>query len=358
MRLTSCRVASGVALVVAMSLMACGDDPASPTIPSNTPPPTTTPTVTVTRLELTGPESVAPGTTAQFTATAHRSDGSTQEVTQALWRTGNSRILTVTPTGLVSGVEPGETSLSVSFSGRSATRSAVFVLPPGTYRVAGVVRDTGVPISGAQITVTGGTALGLSTTANPNYRLYGVSGPTELRATRDGYIEQKIRLDVASHQTVDFELTLERPRVELAGAYTLEVTAAGHCTQLPEEARTRRYTAMLTQTGPSIAATLSGATFKTDRGRPLNSFQGTVDTDGAVVFRLSEAYSYYFYSYYPDVLEELTPTTSLAIGGEVSARAGRSGIVGMLNGVFQVLDPGLREIAGCRSADHQFVLSR
>lgn len=361
-------VVAAFALRVALSVsfVACGDDgPTRPTPPPSTPPPTTPPVVTVTRLEVSGPGSVPPGGTAQFTATAHMSDGSTQDVTtQASWRTGHSGILTVSSSGLVSGRQRGETSLTASISGRPATQSEVLVLPPGTYRVVGTVRDAGFPVTGAQVAVTSGTATGLSAGASPEYRLYGVAGPTELRVTRDGYHEQKTRLDVARHERVDFDLTLSGPRTEAAGTYTLEVSANPACRgRLPEAAQTRRYAATIVQDGPRVSVTLSGA-FRTHDGRQRNSFSGMVEPGGIATFRLDAPYCGFYYYYYDcspmdaEVVEEIAPETTLVIAGSAFVRDSGSMMSGALSGSITTYDAALKPAATCSAGRHSFVLSR
>lgn len=61
---------------------------------------------------------LAPGKTAQLTVTAHYSDGSTADVTsQVDWASGTRQVATVSPTGLVSALSQGETSIAAKFDG-------------------------------------------------------------------------------------------------------------------------------------------------------------------------------------------------------------------------------------------------
>ncbi|MGH9313112.1 MAG: carboxypeptidase-like regulatory domain-containing protein [Vicinamibacterales bacterium] len=352
--LTGC----AIALALAALLGACDSGPTRPTRqdgPQNVP-------VTITRLEIAGPGSVPPGESAQYSAIAHQSDGSTRDVTNgAAWRTGHPSVLTISSTGLATGRERGETFISVSASGRSAVRNDVIVVPAGTYRLAGTVRDAGVAVFGARVEVTTGPAQGLGVTANGAYRLYGVSGDTEVRVTKDGYQEQRKSLQVTSHQTLDFDLILSRPRDEVAGTYTLTVAAAAECrAALPEEARIRTYTAVLSQDGPRLTVALEGSKFLVAGGRTLNSFGGTVEPN-RVSFKLSEFYSYYYY-YLPDVLEELTATTFLAVSGSATTTVSPTGLSGTLNGPIETLQGvgsgRFDRVTSCRSTGHQFVLSR
>jgi hypothetical protein len=223
---------------------------------------------------------------------------------------------------------------------------------------------------GARVEVTAGTGQGLTRTTsapspqtpfeNGGYRLYGVSGDIEVRVTRDGYQEQQKSLQVTGHQRLDFDLILSRPRDQVAGTYTLTVAAAAECrVSLPEEAGTRKYTAVLRQDGPRLTATLEGATFALVTGRPLNSFAGAVEPN-RVVFHLNEFYEYY--NYLPDVLEQLTTPTFLAISGSAVTTITSSGLTGTLDGPIETLQltssGRYQRIAACDSPAHQFVLSR
>jgi len=344
------------ALLLSILPGGCGDD--SPAAPSPLPSQATPLTV---GLELSGPESVPPGGTAQFRAIDHLVDGSSRDVTeQAVWRGGNPAILTVSSTGLVSGQQPGETSLSISYLNRTATRNQVFVLPPGTYKVSGVVRDGNHAVSGARVAVTAGSGKGLSTTtADGIYRLYGVGGPTELQVTKTGYLDEKRQVEVARHETADFDLRLVAPRLEISGTYTLRISAAAHCDSLPDEVRTRTYSALLEQSGPGVTTTLSGPTFLMGGGRVLNRFYGAVEP-ARVTFQVTAPSTYYYwYIYtYPSVLEQLTASMGYSFSGSVQATVSGSRISGTLDGVVGTYSLGFAAIAFCRSNSHQFVLSR
>src|SRR5687767_3217882 len=98
MRITRTLTGFSSALLIAGSLVACGDDtPRTPVTPNPPAPPGPTP-LTITRLELTGPTTVHVGETAQFTVTAHQSDGSARDVTSdARWESGPGILLTSGP---------------------------------------------------------------------------------------------------------------------------------------------------------------------------------------------------------------------------------------------------------------------
>jgi hypothetical protein len=354
------------AAALGIVIWACGGD--SPTRPTPTPQGSPTSTVTVSSLELTGPDTVASdGGTAQFTATARLSDGASRDVTnESTWRTLNSSVLTVTSGGLATGRQRGETSITAVYGGRTATRSPVFVLPAGTYRLSGTVTDAGFPVNGARVAVTLGTGQGqTAVTSNGTYQLYGVAGPVEIGVTKFGYDELKKRPMVSGNETLDFALQLTKLRAEVGGTYTLELTAAPDCTMLPAELRTRRYSAVLTQAGPNLTVTLSGASFSSWQGHVRNSFVGQLDPQldpfdlrfqiGGFVFY------YYFYDYPgfsdPYVLEQLSPTTEFSFGGIVTASVRGSNIIGTLDGGMGIYDNNLRSIVKCYGS-HPFRMSK
>jgi len=95
-----------------------------------------------------GGKAIAKGTTLQLSASGISSDGSSRDLTSlATWSTSNSALATVSSTGLVTGVTPGEVTISASFQGvtgstlvtvTGATLSSVVVNPPS----ASIARGT------------------------------------------------------------------------------------------------------------------------------------------------------------------------------------------------------------------------
>ena len=341
----SCRVA----LALAVMIVACDKSPIAPNENSAYP----------VRVELSGPDSVPPDGTAQFTVRGFWADGSQDDLTnQASWRSGNTSILIISASGVATGRALGETSISVSFKGRSATKTDVVVVPAGTYRVSGVVRDAGAPVLDAEVVVTSGPAQGLRTTAAGNYKLYGVVGDSEIRVSKPGYEEARQRVNVTGHRALDFHLTLTNARDEVAGTYTLTVTAADSCaTALPPEARSRTYTAVITQNGPYLGVKLGGASFYRDRLNLYDHFVGIVEA-GRVTFQLYEGSDYYGFFYeFPDVVEQLTQNL-FSFGGFAATTASAGGRLGTLTGALVVVDGNSRSVARCQSSAHRFELTR
>jgi hypothetical protein len=349
------RRTSLVALGLAALLVACDK---SPTNQPPQPPPPSGP-ATLLRIDLTGPASVPPNGTAQFTSRAFYSDGSQRDVTaEATWRAGQTSILTIDAAGVATGRAMGETSITATFSGRSTTKSDIVVVPEGTYRVMGNITDAGVMVSDADIRVMSGPSQGLSTkTLVGTYRLYGVTGDSEIRVTKAGYEEARRRLVVSRHERVDFALTLSNPRDDVAGTYTLKVTASDECrSMLPAEAMSRSYQAVITQNGPRLQVKLQGATFYRSGNLVSDHFVGTVEAT-RVTFQINGPSSYYSYYYNPDILEQLSNSLFGFFGTAVTT-ASAGGRSGPLNGQLAIYSTGLRQQAGCTSAGHRFELTR
>jgi hypothetical protein len=320
------------------------------------------------RLELAGPASVPPGETAQFTATAFYSDGSSRDVSaEAAW-ISNGTVLSFSTTGLATGHKPGETTISVRFGGRDVVRPGVMVLRPGTYRLTGSVRDAGLAVSGAEVAVSAGPAEGLATFATAGYyNLYGVFADAEIRVRRSGYEEQKKRIVVTAHQTLDFDLALSGPRDQVNGTWTATITAAGECrAKLPDEAMERRYRAVLRQDGvrqdgPRVTATLEGGTGFSANQR--FTFQGRAEPDRLTFqFRGATAYEPYYSAFDPgDIFEQLSADpVFLSVGGFLVLSSSGDRRSSLFNGVVATFGgpPGYPLLRSCESSGHRFELTR
>ena len=104
----------------------------TPTRPSFLPPSSGPPAVLTSRIDIGGPGSVGPGQTAQFTAIAHRTDGTTADITaMANWRSSRPSVLTITAGGLATGIALGEANIQAT-NQVSALREIV-VVPAGRF---------------------------------------------------------------------------------------------------------------------------------------------------------------------------------------------------------------------------------
>jgi len=339
MRTHSIVFASIGALSVAALVGAC-DNPGS-----RLPPRPSTPFVQ--GLDISGPDSVAPGQTAQFTATVRLSDGTRKTATAAsglLWTSTNPLVLRVNTSGVATAQERlSEATLTARMPNPGGGRGSfiqsfreVVVVPSGTFRVVGAVGDEvpAVPLAGARVEVTSQSLVAMTDFAG-RYRLYGVPPDAELRVTRDGYESVGQKLQLAAHATQNFTLQLSQPRLVLTGPYKLEIDGGG-CAGLPADLRNRQYDAVLTQNGSSVEVALSGRTFRLNGSGRGNRFSGRADPAGAT-FKLEPYETYYYYYYYgygsyPSVAEHLLDGTYLVIQGTFIGTGSATRLSGTLTG--------------------------
>jgi hypothetical protein len=136
------RVPSAVVLLVMMlGLVGCGSNaPVSPTTPTTT----VTASPATTRVVISGNVTLSRiGETTQLTATASLSDNTTKNVTSdGKWQWGDSRVATISPSGLLTVVGFGSTWISFTYLSRGAGIT-VSATPTGTFVIAGRVRQPG-----------------------------------------------------------------------------------------------------------------------------------------------------------------------------------------------------------------------
>jgi hypothetical protein len=350
------------AFAAATFFSACDKSPTGPTPPSGPTPPAGPPVVRTISIE--GPAVLNLGDIGEFTVTAHLTDGSSRDVTaEASWSSFFA-ILQIASPGRVRGNISGEASVAVQFAERYAYRT-VMVLPRGTYRLTGRVTEAlaiSGPVVGAlvEVTTAGGVRLSAHTDEQGNYRAYGVANETSVRVVKDGYqsVTQSIGV-AADHTEHDIALALLAPRADVAGDYTLTITAASECGiglgqgRLPIEAQVRTYQAAVRQEGPALQVTLTGPTLPDARW----GFTGRVEPRGvAFDLRWQDGYE-------PVIVEALPTSNVFIIQGMAMTTGTVNRLVGSLSGEFRVLDTwnvwaSTPPAASCTSANHQFVLAR
>lgn len=358
-----------IALVVLPA--ACNNEPQSTVRPS----PTSSQPVIVS-VEISGPSSIPPGQSAQFTAVSRLSDGTTQTVASVRW-SSHFRLVQVDSSGLATaGQQTGEDTLTAEVTTESGMRRStkeVLVLPQGTFRMVGVVTEDGpspTPIVGARVEVGGGTLTAL-TDWDGRFRLYGVPGTGTIRVTRDGYQPHVQGIQLMDHVTQNFQLMLSGSRLDLAGAYTLAIDAACRTsTPVAADLRNRSYAASLTQNGSTVEVVLTESRFRVNSAGRGDRFRGRVDAAGAT-FNL-EGFSELDYYWgpndpatYANVVERLPGGTFLVVTGTVLANGTSGGVSGNLQGFFVQYDsrfptiPLLSSSVGtCYSVTHRFTLTR
>ena len=206
------------AVLAAALAAACGDD--TPTEPTPVTPPTTTaPTVTGVTLQapaafVDGGQVLMVGESVTLEACATFSDDTERCGVDATWSSSSPTVATVSGSGLVTGVAPGETTISAVYE-RNTGRATVTVEAapepePSTWNVRGTVTDaeTSRGIRRAQIRVLSGPYEDESATTNSagRYVLRDVAGNMRVSVTAEGYREQRTRVNVRMNLTLDFEL--------------------------------------------------------------------------------------------------------------------------------------------------------
>jgi hypothetical protein len=328
----------------------------------------TTPSPIVVGLTVAGPPTIAPGQTAQFTATAALSNRTTADYTaKVTWTASPPSVLTIThDTGAATGQSVGDATITAILQTGSCcqARASVTVLPPNAFRLTGRVLESGLPVQGATITVQSGVGAGLlATTDNGGgYRLYGVAGGIQVKFSKPGYVDIVKAFTAVQNDVLDFpEATQTVAIPSLAGLYTLTLTADPTCPTdpvrgvppLPTDLRQpRTYTASLTQNGPSLTVTLTDPVIV----QTQNQFSGRVDPD-SIEFSVGSNDLYYG-SYYGAIFERLSTTQELEVHGQVRAHRNGSVISGSLNGGFELITlPGYGMVANCVAPNNQLALT-
>lgn len=315
----------------------CDKHPTRPTSPP--PPPPTPPTASTTDLQVSGPDRIAPGTTAQLTAKATKSDGSTEDVTgRVTWSSNHADVISVSPGGLVSGRSIGAAAAIASLEGFLAyAEHPLLVVPVNTFALSGIVRQTTVPVTGAKVEVvsaSAGTGMRVFTDPQGHFDLFGVAGAVKLRVGKDDYHATFRTFDVSRDRTVEVELEPSDELPELRGAYLLTLSMR-ECTDgdLPKELRTRTYQARLTTEGDRVNVRLAGARFEIIAGHGDRFSIGVLPGEYALDLGTWESHL----GDRPwDVLEQLDQQHSLGIYGTGRVTGTSARLAGELDGGFWV----------------------
>ncbi len=357
-------------LLAGVLLPACSDDQRTPTQPRPPIDIAGSTSADVVRLLIKAPASIAPQESAQLHASAMKADGTTEDVTsQTQWSTADPNAVLVERGGIVTGLKVGEVGITAAYQSAAGTRygsASVIVLMPGTYKLSGRITDNGVAVARAGVTVVDGSGVNLTalTGLDGAFALYGIAGRVQLRASREGYATVTAELDVTQTSVRNIEMIPDRTRLDLSGSYTL-VLRSGACDDRADgifgsEFANRRYVAAVTQTGPTLAVSLSGADFLTRDGRG-DHFDGSVDPVGNVTFAIGDPDDLYL-SEYPDLVERVNPSSAFLAYGTVKAQATSTALIGTIAGPFVIApanNPSFwARSAWCYSEGHSFEMRR
>ncbi len=180
--------------------------------------------------------------------------------------------------------------------------------PAGATLMKGTVSDTGYrPLAGATVEVLDGPQAGLSTIADArgDFSMTGVfDEATRFRATAEGHITS-IRTRQANGW-LHFALEVPTPRINIGGDYTLSFVANATCTMLPDDMRSRTFTATIPVTSPALTVDaffrVGGATFFEDWNGISIGVAGN-----------------YVALWLETLVEQIAPNIFLAFGGQAAA---------------------------------------
>lgn len=187
------------------------------------------------------PDTLPVGCSSQFKATGSYSDGSIVDISsQATWASSNTEIATVSPSGLATGIQAGNTNITATLSGKNspatvlrvAVLSSIAVIPTSPaklvvgstsqFRATGTFLDGTVKAMTAEVTwfssnisvatIAGGTVTGIDT------------GNTDITVTLAGVTSPPVRLTVVI--LLSIEITPVSPAVLTVNS-TLQFKATG-----------------------------------------------------------------------------------------------------------------------------------
>ncbi len=277
-------------------------------------------------ITIAGPAEVAPGSTAQFTATAHFSDGSSRDVTTAAsWFSQTSQLLRHAGSGRFEGLAVGDARINVNFGGRSGTVN-VIVVPSGTFKLAGTIRDASGAVDNVLVEVVSGTGQGASAKSlfNGAYAVFGVAGVVQLRASAPGYTTQEFAVTMTGHGSRDVTMVTPTAPVDVSGNWKLVISTSSACSDSwSAAARRREVAAVVTQSGTRLTIKFpAAAIFVFDNAGRMagNAFSMTLFTD------------FYYLDY--GLTERISPTEWVGVNGAFTGTATPSLITGAFAGNF------------------------
>jgi Bacterial Ig-like domain (group 2) len=279
----------------------------------------------ITGISVTGPAEVAPGSITQFSANNVYSDGTTSDITSNVaWssQSGNMRHLGA---GRFEALAVGDGRVGINYQGRSASRTVV-VVPTGTFKLSGTIRDAGGAVENVVVQVVSGTGAGQSTKSifNGTYALFGVAGDVQLRASAPGYVTQDFAVTVNSHATRDINLTTVVNTVEISGQWTLIVSTSSACSDnWSPEARRREVGALVAQQGGRLTINFQNVT------QYVYQSTGRIAGD---VFSLTLFYDDYYLDW--GLMQRVSPTEWIGVNGEFLGTATGTLITGTFTGNF------------------------
>jgi hypothetical protein len=336
-------------VISVLTAVACGGDKTP--VPT-TPTPTVTPVLT-SFLIPSPPPTVGPGQMVQVRAVARYTDGSERDVrADAVWTSSQPQIATV-DAGVITGQALGRTVIRATYMSRGASL-AIVVKPEGTFILSGNITEPGpVNVGNATVTVLGGPLNQVTANSFGFYELFGVSGTVTLRVSKPGYLDQTSTLIITQDQRVNLLIRPISGPTPVAGIYRLTLTISPSCSIVPDDQKTRIYTAAIGQEEARLRIQLGDANFVPDRGDEKKYFNGKV-VGSTVTFDWGDGYYAFYYG--TSVQEILPGGQILGIWGTMVVPAATQTMSGTLVGGFTFREGN--RTTGCSASDNRVVFTR
>ncbi|WEK54130.1 MAG: S-layer homology domain-containing protein [Candidatus Cohnella colombiensis] len=225
------------------------------------------------------------GNSHQTIVTAHYSDNTTQTITdQADYRSSNLAAATVNTAGLVSGENAGQSNITVSYLGQSATASVNVSDPPTEGYLYGVIIDTGTnaPAPGLTLTfrkginVTDGPVVATITSVTGDYDITLPYGDYTAVITGDNY-EPSMIVATVNKLTNSKNGTITRKPESLSGYLYGVIIDTG--TNAPAPGLTLTFRKGINVTDGPVVATITSATGDYDVTLPYGDYTAVITGD-------------------------------------------------------------------------------
>ena len=237
------------------------------------------------------------------------------------------------------------------------------------FSLSGMVSDTAFrPLASVTVEVVGGPRNGANATTDASGR-YTFSGTftntVSLRASKDGYVptlRSATANPTSGPRDLSFSLEQIAPSANIAGEYTLTLSADASCTELPAIARARSYPATITREPSSLSSQFYKISLNAGIFYPSNLNNSlTVGVAGSFARVMS-------FDYGIGIAEQLAPNTYVSIWGQSNAEISGPTISGAWSGGFEYCEgsgtgPGFyrcspQPTAYCEAANHRLTLTR
>lgn len=222
-----------------------------------------------------------------------------------------------------------------------------------SYEVSGsVLEPGGFGIPNAEVTLIGGAMDGRTTTATPygHYIFTQAGDALQIRATKSGYTTSTVNI-AANLSPTNITLNPTVPYADVGGNYRVTFVASSSC-QLPDDLRTRTYSAAIAQDGARLTIRFSGSQFS----ESTNWMEGRIHSD-AVNLSIGKSDDTCFY-YHQCFIDSVGDGRVLILDGSGSGTVTGSTLDTLVAGVVTVGGDGIERPVTCTAPDHRLTFSR